>query len=899
MEDERAELARLRDENARLHERQAELLEFAAQMRLDHRQAMALQDLQRQMLELIARGEPLTVVLDALVRLSQAETGMLGSVLLCEDGKLRHGAAPDLPDDYNRAIDGVAIGEGVGSCGTAAFRNEVVIVEDIGTHPFWAPYKELAMGAGLQACWSHPVTLAGGEVAGTFALYYTAPCAPDEHHLQLVELAARLASIAIERDRDRGKLSVYTRSLNDQTAFTDQLLQNLSGGVSFLDRDLVYRIVNHTYAKVFDRKPEDFIGRNILEVFPEAVDLGLEAIFRRVIDTGEPFEAKAYPFTYTDETGTHDTVWDYTLTAQRNHQQDIVGLVALCIDVSERVAAERAVQDANEELTAQAEELIAQAEELNAANEEVHAVNETLIQQTEELMVANQQLHEHQGLLQGVLDSAISGILVGDAVRDEQGRIVDFRFTLANPMTEKIVGFTREELIGHTLLERFPANVEAGLFDLYVRVAETGAPEERETYYTDGRLNYWVGVSAVKVGDGLAITFTDITPRKREEERLRELSQALAQQRRFAETLVDRLPAGVTYIDKDFVFKAVNPTMARFYGKPLDRVLDRPVYEVLPGSEAAIGPLYDQVRETLQPLVVSAVPVSYDVDGVQRLTHWDATIVPYLDAHGEFDGWLVLAEEISGRLKLEAERDAAIGQRIADLEEANVHKEQFLSILSHELRTPINAIMGFASVLDDDVLGPLTPDQHTYLGRILDGSDRMLALINDLLDMSRIQAGKFAISPGSTDLASVCRGVVESLQPLADQNDVTMAFEPGADLPAIVADAQRIEQIVTNLVGNAIKFTPGGGRVTVAVRAEGDSLRVTVRDTGIGISAEHQARIFDAFTQVDMSNTRRSGGAGLGLAISKSLVEAHGGEVGVESTPGEGSAFWFTLPRLA
>ncbi|MNS49519.1 Alkaline phosphatase synthesis sensor protein PhoR [compost metagenome] len=207
--------------------------------------------------------------------------------------------------------------------------------------------------------------------------------------------------------------------------------------------------------------------------------------------------------------------------------------------------------------------------------------------------------------------------------------------------------------------------------------------------------------------------------------------------------------------------------------------------------------------------------------------------------------------------------------------------------------------MGFASVLDDDVLGPLTDAQHGYMGKILDGSDRLLALINDLLDMSRIQAGKFAITPSDVAVSRVCEGAVGALQPLADQQGVTLSLEAADGLPTVWADPQRLEQVVTNLVSNAIKFTPEGGTVTVAVRGLPDHLRVEVRDTGMGISPEHHARIFDAFTQVDMSNTRRSGGAGLGLAIAKSLVEAHQGHIGVESEEGRGSTFWFTVPHRA
>jgi GAF domain-containing protein len=174
-----SELDLLKQENQKIAEKLASSLQ-------EHRQAAALQEIQHQVLERIAQGQPLPTVLEALVRLAEVETGMLGSVLLCDGSTLRHGAAPSLPSAYNAAIDGISIGPGVGSCGTAAATKKVVIVEDVATHPYWAPFKDLAMGHGLFACWSHPVIDAAGEVLGTFALYYSSPRDPEPSHLRLV-----------------------------------------------------------------------------------------------------------------------------------------------------------------------------------------------------------------------------------------------------------------------------------------------------------------------------------------------------------------------------------------------------------------------------------------------------------------------------------------------------------------------------------------------------------------------------------------------------------------------------------------------------------------------------------------------------------------------------------------
>ncbi len=246
--------------------------------------------------------------------------------------------------------------------------------------------------------------------------------------------------------------------------------------------------------------------------------------------------------------------------------------------------------------------------------------------------------------------------------------------------------------------------------------------------------------------------------------------------------------------------------------------------------------------------------------------------------------------------------EAAIAQRSAELEEANEalrtadrYKDEFLSVISHELRTPLNFITGFASILDDEVAGELNAQQHEYIQKIMNGADRMLELVNNLLDMSRIQAGKLHIEPEVAAYAPIVEEAIAPLRSLSDQKGLTLTLDIREN-PDLVVDARRLTQVLTNLVDNAIKFTPKDGQITVRVRRDENDLLTEIEDTGPGIAPESIPKLFRPFSQVDMSSTRRVGGSGLGLTISKALVEAHGGRIGVRSTPGEGSTFWFTLP---
>jgi PAS domain S-box-containing protein len=279
----------------------------------------------------------------------------------------------------------------------------------------------------------------------------------------------------------------------------------------------------------------------------------------------------------------------------------------------------------------------------------------------------------------------------------------------------------------------------------------------------------------------------------------------------------------------------------------------------------------------------------------------DVTLTSMMDDSGQVMAFSKVTRDITEQKRLEDEREAARAahQMVENLREIDLMKDQFLSILSHELRTPLNAILGFGSVLEDGLTGELTPMQHNYLRKMLGGAEILLALINDLLDISRMAAGKFWLEPHPMAFAPLASEVVDNLMTLAGQKQQQLRCFLASDLPMIEADARRVRQVLTNLINNAIKFAPNGSEIEVRATVQRDAVRVDVIDHGDGIAASDVQRLFQRFGQLDSSNTRRATGTGLGLSISKALVEAHGGEIGVDSEVGKGSRFWFTLPVRA
>ena len=251
---------------------------------------------------------------------------------------------------------------------------------------------------------------------------------------------------------------------------------------------------------------------------------------------------------------------------------------------------------------------------------------------------------------------------------------------------------------------------------------------------------------------------------------------------------------------------------------------------------------------------------------------------------------IIVTHEIRKRRRVEK----ALLQAKEEAERASKFKDRFLSTMSHELRTPLNAILGFSDLLADTRCGELNERQQRYVAHITTGGRHLLRLISDILDLSKIEAGRMELSFEDLSVRGIFAEVVSALRPLAEKKTQTLSAlaDPGL---AVHADATRFKQILMNLVGNAIKFTPEGGRIELAAQQLERQVKVQVRDNGPGIPPDEQKRIFDAFYRL-----RKSGdgveGTGLGLAITESLVKLQGGTLGLESIPGSGSCFYFSLP---
>ena len=509
-----------------------------------------------------------------------------------------------------------------------------------------------------------------------------------------------------------------------------------------------------------------------------------------------------------------------------------------------------------------------------------------------DLKQAEAAMHRSEVRLRAIVDTAVDGIVV----INERGIIES-----VNPAVTKIFGYAPEQLIGHNvnLLMPDPYHSE---HDQYLR-----------NYLASG-LKKVIGIGREVLGrrsDGtsfpleLAVSEMLVDGSKKFTGIVRDISSRVQAEMQFRQ-VVESAPNGMLMIDPQGTITMVNKQVEAMFGYSREELLGQPVELLIPQRFRLNHPRHR--TGYFSAPASRAMGVGRELFGL----HKDGTEFPVELGLNPIDtpkGKLALASIVDISPRKKTERDLA--KAAQDLEwknwelseardqavRAGQAKTDFLATMSHEIRTPMNGVLGMTTLLLDT---SLTPEQRDYLQMLRDSGESLLRIINDILDFSKIEAGKFTIEHIPFDLRLTIEDTLDILAPTAQGRQLELVGLIDAQTPrTLIGDPGRIRQILTNLVGNAIKFTEHGEVLIQVSQTDEDpgsvALRFEVIDTGIGLSPEAQAKMFQSFTQADSSTARKYGGTGLGLTICKRLVELMGGQIGLQSIAGQGTCIWFTI----
>lgn len=608
-------------------------------------------------------------------------------------------------------------------------------------------------------------------------------------------------------------------------------IENIVEGCQLLSFDWTYLHLNDT-AALHNRRPNsELLGRTLPEMWPGIEKTEVFALMRRCMTERIPLHGETL-FTYADGLAT----W-FDLRCQPVPE----GIFVMSIDISTRKRAEAEARDAR------------------------RAVDR-------------------------ILESVTDAFVALDR---------DWHFTYVNERAARIFGRRREDLIGKHIWTEFPDGVGRPFHRAYERAMRDGIELQFEEYYPP--YDAWFENRIYPSPDGISIVFQDITARKRAEKALleinadlerkvRERTAALDEAMHFLDAIIDHLPNPVFYKDANLRFLGVNRAYEQAFGVNRRDILGKSVLE--------LEYLSDQDRRRYQEeqleLTAKGSTIRHEAampfaDGQEHQTLYSVKGIYHPD--GSPAGVVGSIVDITA-LK---ETEAALAHAMRAAEAADRIKSAFLATMSHELRTPLNSIIGFTGILLQGLAGPLNAEQAKQMGMVRGSAKHLLELINDVLDISKIEAGQMSVRADPFAPQASLERAFASVKPLADRKELDLRLKISAPLPRMVSDARRFEQIVINLLSNAVKFTERGS-VTLEATGDPERVRVDVIDTGPGISPTDQAVLFLPFRQIDTGLTRKYEGTGLGLAICKRLATMLGGDVTCTSAPGEGSTFTVVLP---
>jgi PAS domain S-box-containing protein len=901
-------------------------------------------------LKALSLGLPLKAVIEeVLLGMETILPGALASVnLLAADGiHFQAHVAPSLPDAYSQAFDGAAIGPSAGSCGTAAYRREPVVVSDIEADPLWADYKDLALPHGLRACWSLPLQDATGKVLATFAVYYHEPHVPESADLTLVGRAANVVGIAIERDlKDAALRASESRFRNTFAgAAPGMVVTNVDG--HFIE-------VNAAYCQIVGYTRQELQGMD----FNMLIHQDDRGMYRAQFLELQAGERESYVAERRYVVKDSRLLWiRASISAVRNTSGEITEVVGIIEDITLQREAEIALQETQRLLSMASRVSRQGAWQVDLHNnrltwsEEVYAIHELPVSHALSVEEAiNQVAPEYQNNIRELFENCIrlgasydvemqviTGKarrvwvkIMGEAVKDATGAIVsvqgaiqdidkqkqselrertmasrlattlesisdafflidhDWNFVFVNEQAVQTLGEGRRDLVGKNLWKEYPQILGTVAEENY-----RSAVAERQTKtfdWSSGLLKRWLEFRLYPTDEGLGVYFQDITERRQAAEELVLLQTAVSHLNDIvvileATTIEEAMPK--------IVF--VNDAFERQTGFTQSEVIGK-MTRTLHGSDTQQVE-WNRIRTArTKGESVRAELIRYTKSGREYWVEFEA--VPIFNRKGDLTHYVTIERDITERkhaeaeiIQLNADLEDRVRRRTAQLEAANAELEAFSYSVSHDLRSPLNTINGFGQLLLKSKGSTLDEKGLHYLSRIRAGAHNMGELIDGLLSLAKLSRDPLKLE--MLDLSAIARRVEQECREQEPERQVQVQVQDGL---LVQGDALLLSVVVQNLLGNAWKYSAKQEVANIEVGSEVEPNGQTVyfvKDNGAGFDMAYADKLFGVFQR--LHSPSEFTGTGVGLANVKRVVERHGGRVWATGRVNGGASFYFTL----
>ncbi|MEO8012876.1 MAG: GAF domain-containing protein [Polaromonas sp.] len=847
---------------------------------------------QEKVLVLIAGGAPVRESMDAILRLIESSApDSLCSMLMTQGEQLCQAIAPSLPPAFVQALDGLRIAEGTGACGTAAFRRESVIVEDVRHDPLMQGFQELLATHGLLACWSTPVVATDGEVLATFAIYRRTPGRPQPADQLLIDAATRLARLALERARAEEALVGSEARFRELAENIEDVFYNVDA------RQGRVRYVSPGYEKVWGRSCESLYatpGSQVDAVLPE--DLPVLALANALNEAGKNSSVE-YRICPPDGQIRWLRDRSYPVFNDTGELERVVGTIR---DITDSKLAEMAL-----------------------------AATHRALEMLSRSGIAINRIHDEAALLAEVCRVAVEVggyrmAWVGFANDDEEKTIQPAAHAGAEQgYLEAIRLYWRDDLpegrgpAGRAIRTGLPQQTDdvsqldsgfhwraAAMQRGYCSTLALPLCSQQHSFGVlclyAGELQRFTSEEVrllQELADNLAFGIVSLRTRleqKRSEEAERKTAARLHEQA----SLIDLAPGAIVVRNLDLSIRFWSKGAERLYGWPAEQVLGKTLQTLMYRDPQVLTAAIEQIKAAggdwtgeVEQAACDGSPVYVEMRG---------TVVR--DASGQVNGVLIVNTDIRERrqareeiLLLNASLEDRVQQRTAQLKFANEQLEAFSYSVSHDLRSPLSSINGFSSLLARSIAGqgatPMTERSQHYLARIRAGVGQMGELIDAMLSLAHVSRSSLAWE--TVDLSAMARALLSAQQERDPGRVSRLQVQPGL---MAQGDSRLLRQVLYNLLGNAWKFSARKACTCITlgqmVNPEGETVYF-VRDNGAGFDMAYAPKLFGAFQR--LHTTAEFAGTGIGLATVQRIVARHGGRVWAESVQGEGATFYFTL----